>query len=544
MFSWLSPRNRDNNNNNNNNNNDNPQLKKCEEEKEAEIKKREEAEKEAEEARAQVEARARENDELRELLEKKKSEFEELQEKPKAGEKGSSQNPNELLEQLENAREEVERAQLQLQKFARETEELKKDLAEEQKERASLLTRVNAGGGVKKKSLVASILQWDKENPEGIPDDFEEIDKNKETNQEYSFDFTPRSTPSTSPTTTPNEPSVAEPSPRKLPPFFKKKSTVLWGKAAEGSKMEVAKKKALESPMDYIAQLKQVSRLSLTFLKQLDKKLHTVDSSWLVEFIAEGGFTAIIEAENYIEQVKNKKVSDAVIQINLVLCIRSLFNNEATLDVVTKDHSFVKTLVHTTEGTKNVLMKAKLLELFSALCLYSKDGYEAVVDAFESLHPAKSRYSVVVRMVSQEPDTQFRRAGVSLINALIFGKSDFIERSTVRKEFIREGLVNALHIVEADNSLDPDEPLSRQLSVFQQAWDVDHEEEVCNSFSFLYFLFILFYLFIFLFIFSSPFSHFPTTRHNVLRIWVLILPIQSQSLPKSTFSLVTTNKPS
>ena len=50
----------------------------------------------------------------------------------------------------------------------------------------------------------------------------------------------------------------------------------------------------------------------------------------MVEFIAEGGFTAIIEAENYIEGVKNKKVSDAVIQINLVLCIRSLFNNEVS----------------------------------------------------------------------------------------------------------------------------------------------------------------------------------------------------------------------
>ena len=439
VFSWLSPRNRDA---------DNSPLKKCLEEKEAEVKKREEAEKENEELRKELEAKAKEYEELEGKLKDGQPE----------GEEAVSKNDQQLYEELENARIEMKK--------------LKKDLEEEQKERASLLARVNGGGGVKKKSLVASILQWDKENPDGIPEEItsprgNEEEKNKEEK----------------PAETTEKPAVKSP----RPSFVKRRSTMLWGKATTGSRVEVERKKTHETPQDFIEQLKQVGRLSLTFLKKLDKKLHTVDSCWLVDFIAEGGFTAIIEAENYIEQVKNKKLSDAVIQINLVLCIRSLFNNEATLDVVTKDHSFVKTLVHTTSGTKNVLMKAKLVELFSALCLYSDDGYDAVVDAFETLHPTKSRYAVIVRMVSQEPDTQFRRAGVSLINALILGKSNFIERTTVRKEFIREGLVNALHIVEADNSLDPDEPLSRQLAVFQGAWDTDHEEEVWNlCFNILY----------------------------------------------------------
>ena len=97
---------------------------------------------------------------------------------------------------LESVKEEMEKTQAAAEKMAREQEELRKDLAEEQKERASLLARVNSGGGIKKKSLVSSIIQWDKENPEGLPENFEEEDKNKEKEDqkrasEYSFDYKP-----------------------------------------------------------------------------------------------------------------------------------------------------------------------------------------------------------------------------------------------------------------------------------------------------------------------------------------------------------------
>jgi hypothetical protein len=343
--------------------------------------------------------------------------------------------------------------------------ELERKLEEEGKERAKLLARIEKGGlKAKKPSMAQSIIQWEKD----------QMEKEKQSSG--------GSSPASSqepPSIRKNQTMVVDEKPRG--PMRSSTSSSLWAKGMQESRMEIQRKKDISKPMEFIVKLKE--QPNLTFLKSLENKIAKSSDEWLLEFMNNEGLTAIIDANRKIDQIQFKKVSDIVTQIQFVMCIRALLNNTVTLEILLNDAALVKTLVSQSISTKNVMMRVKFFELFAALCLYSDLGWKNVCNAFKETGGSlfKTRFSYLVHAMSTENDTQFRRASVSLVNAIIQGKESYEERVSVRQEFIRDGLLNALHLIESENFTDPDEPLSRQLIVFQDSWEEDQKEKVRAS---------------------------------------------------------------
>ena len=403
-----------------------------------------------EEARVKAETAAKKSAAEAEEVKKKVAEEEAARAKAEASARELQEHNEKLQAELKSAKKSVVNVEKKLV-------EAEGSLKAEQMERASLLARVNSGRGVKKSnsSLASAIIQWDKDGGVPLPDD------------------APGSPG-------PAQQKVTKKNSRNGPPPMmggKGRGGELWRGVSQSSS-QITRKKPMKDPEDFIEKLQQ--ECSLTYLKSLEKKLATEQDSWLVKFVQKDGLDAIIDANYVMDKKTNKKLSDVVVQIQLVMCIRALLNNNSTLDIIINDQEIMQKLVDLTVRTQNVMMKVKFFELFAALVLYSPVGWKGITEAFKvggsSFH--NSRFSYICEIMQKENDTQFRRASVSLVNAIIQAKEDYVERVAVRQDFIREGLLTALNLIESENFVDVDEPLSKQLEFFQESWAQDHKEKV------------------------------------------------------------------
>ena len=80
---------------------------------------------------------------------------------------------------------------------------------------------------------------------------------------------------------------------------------------------------------------------------------------------------------------RNMTISDTLLQLECVTCVRAVMNGEIGLAHITKDQSYTRKLA---EGlsTKNVLVKLQIFELLSALSMYSDNGHSLALDALNN----------------------------------------------------------------------------------------------------------------------------------------------------------------
>jgi hypothetical protein len=340
----------------------------------------------------------------------------------------------------------------------------------------------------KRPQLIHSIIAWGKSHDldaelaakEGSPLAKEEGTPQKGDDTPKSIS---RSTPKKADTPSRSPRVGKQPSPRikkdaPRPAFFARSASIV----VEQSRSELTRKRTeMSTPAQYIEAL--LSSNNLTFLKKLENKLATASDEWLMEFMQQDGLTHLMEATSNLDLIEFKKISDLVVQIQLVMCIRAFLNNVVTLELLLDDPELLNQMVQQSSTTKNVMMKVKFFELFAALCLYSERGWKNVCKSFKKagglLH--HSAYAYLVQLLNQENDTQFRRSGLSLLNAIILGSGDLQQRATVRGQFIQAGALPTLQLIESENFEDPDDPLTCQLSTFQKSWEDDQKDLVWGS---------------------------------------------------------------
>ncbi|CAB0042304.1 unnamed protein product [Trichogramma brassicae] len=125
--------------------------------------------------------------------------------------------------------------------------------------------------------------------------------------------------------------------------------------------------------------------------------------------------------------------------------------------------------------TSNVRVKKQVVELLSALCVYSQDGRQRAIDTldiYQNRKEARYRLLVVVNELGQAHDSEdYQTALLAFINCLVISAPGLKDRVRMRNEFIGLKLLPILNELRKEKNHVPE--LRVQLDVFDDQRDTD-----------------------------------------------------------------------
>ncbi|XP_015516525.2 uncharacterized protein LOC107221879 isoform X1 [Neodiprion lecontei] len=130
-------------------------------------------------------------------------------------------------------------------------------------------------------------------------------------------------------------------------------------------------------------------------------------------------------------------------------------------------------------NTANTSVKKQVVELLSALCVYSQDGRQRTIDTlhtYQELKRERYRFRVVVDELQNATGGDYRTALLAFINCLIISTPILKDRVRIRNEFIGLKLLPILNELRKESSRVPD--LQVQLDVFDEQRESDEEQSL------------------------------------------------------------------
>ncbi|XP_064607784.1 inverted formin-2-like isoform X2 [Liolophura sinensis] len=212
---------------------------------------------------------------------------------------------------------------------------------------------------------------------------------------------------------------------------------------------------------------------SMSTYSALKKKMKSADGTWVEGFLEAGGLNALLE---YVDMIGSKRVnqlSEALLLLECVACIKCVLNTKLGVDYLVNHEDYTTKLVKALD-TNNVMVKKQVIELLSALCLYSPDGYRLAVEALESFKAAKKqryRFSLIMNELKGADIVPYKTTLLAFINCIIVATENLEERMRIRNEFVGLDLLDL--IVDMRNEDDDD--LNIQCDVFEEEKQCDDD---------------------------------------------------------------------
>ncbi|XP_025087489.1 LOW QUALITY PROTEIN: inverted formin-2-like [Pomacea canaliculata] len=215
---------------------------------------------------------------------------------------------------------------------------------------------------------------------------------------------------------------------------------------------------------------------TLQNLSNLRKAIMSNDRDWMKEFLEFDGLGLLFQCLNNLSSYHSRHLTDMVLRMECVSCIREVVNSQIGLDCLLKlkdrtDNLFGRRFASAL-GTDNMMVKMQIFELLSALCVYSRDGYYLTLDALEKYKTWQKqpyRFSLLVRELEKADLPSYRTAVMALINAVIVANENIRDRARIRNEFIALGIQEIINAVRYDE----DRCLQVQLDVFDEELSAD-----------------------------------------------------------------------
>uniref|UniRef100_A0A3B3UPM6 Inverted formin 2 n=1 Tax=Poecilia latipinna TaxID=48699 RepID=A0A3B3UPM6_9TELE len=116
----------------------------------------------------------------------------------------------------------------------------------------------------------------------------------------------------------------------------------------------------------------------------LRRRLEKSDEPWMVQFLELQGLDLLMAALERLSGRGCARITDALLQLTCVSCIRSVMNSSAGLDfILDNEEGYIRTLAQALD-TSNVMVKMQVFELLAALALFDPQGCSLTLDAFEN----------------------------------------------------------------------------------------------------------------------------------------------------------------
>ncbi|XP_023930367.1 inverted formin-2 [Lingula anatina] len=212
---------------------------------------------------------------------------------------------------------------------------------------------------------------------------------------------------------------------------------------------------------------------SMQTYSALKKKLKNATLDWVQGFLDNDGLEVLLDCVDSIGNRRVTQLADALMLLECVACIKAVMNSKRGLDYIVKHKEHTRKLVKALD-TNNVMVKKQLFELFSALFVYSKEGYGVAMDALEFYRAAKKqryRFSVIIYEMKRAEIVPYKATLLALVNCILVATEDLEERVRVRNEFIGLDLLDIIHDYENEDV----EDLQVQVDVFNDEKQADDE---------------------------------------------------------------------
>ncbi|CAH1778221.1 unnamed protein product [Owenia fusiformis] len=204
---------------------------------------------------------------------------------------------------------------------------------------------------------------------------------------------------------------------------------------------------------------------SMQLYAALNKKLKNCGEVWLQEFLDHDGLEVLLCCMETMGRKRLNQLSDAMIVMECVACIKTLMNCKTGIEVIIDSNEHTRKLVRAMD-TNNVMVKKQILELLSAMSLYSSQGHELALDAlefFKKLKNLRYRFSFIINELRTSELIAYRITVLALVNCLLAGVEELEKRVALRNEFIGLGI---LDILGNDDESNDDDDFILQYDVF------------------------------------------------------------------------------
>ncbi|KAK0047847.1 serine-rich adhesin for platelets [Biomphalaria pfeifferi] len=135
---------------------------------------------------------------------------------------------------------------------------------------------------------------------------------------------------------------------------------------------------------------------TVTLYTSLARELKKGDRRWLLEFLSGHGLEILfetLEAANNLKTIsagteaarnntRNVSFLSVLLQACCAECISLVMDSEPSLDYIIENEEFIRRFAVALD-TDNVAIKKQVVEILSALCVYSTNGYTRVLDILE-----------------------------------------------------------------------------------------------------------------------------------------------------------------
>ncbi|XP_038633960.1 inverted formin-2-like isoform X5 [Scyliorhinus canicula] len=206
----------------------------------------------------------------------------------------------------------------------------------------------------------------------------------------------------------------------------------------------------------------------------LRKRLENSSNDWMVQFLELSGLDLLLEALNRLSGRGVARISDALLQLTCVKCVRAVLNSSSGIDYIVNNEGYVRKLSQALD-TANVTVKKQVFELLAALSIYSLEGHDLALDALQHYKTAKRqqyRFSVIMNELQTTDNIPYLATLMGIINAIILGTEELTFRTQLRNEFIGLHLLDLLPLLREKD----DEDLLVQCITFEEAKESDDDE--------------------------------------------------------------------
>ncbi|XP_052828524.1 inverted formin-2 [Octopus bimaculoides] len=214
---------------------------------------------------------------------------------------------------------------------------------------------------------------------------------------------------------------------------------------------------------------------SMNSLYTLKSNIENATSSWLLDFLENGGLTCLLDSLCAMTIQGPSNFSDAILQFDCLNCITTVLSTDVGMMHILELPNGLKKLTSAL-NTNHSMTKKELFEILSVLCMFSPQSYYAVLEAlnyYKKETDQAHRFSILVTEITQTETVAYKCTILTAINCIINGNLSLQGRNKIRNEFISLGLLDTLSVLHAEEF---DKDFQIQIEAFYSQKHKDEED--------------------------------------------------------------------
>jgi len=217
-----------------------------------------------------------------------------------------------------------------------------------------------------------------------------------------------------------------------------------------GSVIESLKEASVDFVLDRLHH--ELHRQEPKYIPTLASLLKIKDEEWCKEFGSRGGIQLIgrlINRLNYVYKTQKHRF----IQGNYVHCLSTLVEKDI-FDPFIEDFSIATHLAALLNKKETIVVRKYILDIFSALCNYSEEGFWIVLNAFTEISKAEQSshmFENLVTSLETQRDDLYRSKVLYFINSLVNSPADSFVRNYLRRKFAELDLDDVVESIEGND---------------------------------------------------------------------------------------------